>query len=68
VVDGVSGTLVAPGDVAALAAALQRLQRDPELRARLAAGGVARVRDEFSWDAIADRWAAVYRDAVSANP
>lgn len=67
VVDGESGMLVPPGDGAALATALQRLQGDPELRARLAAGGVARVRDEFSWDAIADRWAAVYREAVNAN-
>ena len=65
VVDGESGALVPPGDVAALATALQRLHRDPDLRARLAAGGVARVRDEFSWEAIADRWAAVYSDAVS---
>lgn len=64
VVDGESGSLVPPGDPAALAAALQRLRSDSELRARLAAGGIARVRDEFSWDAIADRWAAVYREAA----
>ena len=65
VVDGESGLLVPPGDVEALAGALQRLAGDAGLRARLAAGGAARVRDQFSWDAIADRWAAVYADAVS---
>ena len=64
VVDGVSGVLVPPGDVTALAAGLQRLAAQPDLRTRLAAGGAARVRDDFSWDAIADRWAAVYADAV----
>ena len=63
VVHDESGMLVPPGDVPALAAALQQLQRDPELRARLAAAGVARVRDQFSWDAIADRWARVYAEA-----
>lgn len=61
VVDGESGVLVPPGDAEALAAALGRLRNDPGLRAWLAANGAARVRDEFSWDAIADRWAAVYR-------
>ena len=66
IVDGESGILVPPGDAAALSGALQRVQRDPELRARLAAGGVARVRDEFSWDAIADRWARVYATAARA--
>jgi glycosyltransferase involved in cell wall biosynthesis len=67
VVDGESGLLVPPGDAAALAVALQRLRSDPELRARLAANGAARVRDEFSWDAIADRWTAVYRGALESG-
>jgi glycosyltransferase involved in cell wall biosynthesis len=65
VVDGDSGVLVPPGDAAALADAMHRLHADAALRARLAANGAARVRDEFSWDAIADRWAAVYRDAIN---
>lgn len=67
VVDGESGVLVPPGDVEALAAALKRLAADAPLRARLAAKGAVRVRDEFSWDAIAEKWAAVYRDAVAAK-
>lgn len=37
--DGVSGLLVPPGDPAALAAAIERLERDPVLRRRLAACG-----------------------------
>ncbi len=67
VVDGESGVLVPPGDVNALAEALQRLRGDDALRKRLAAHGAARVRDEFSWDAIADRWLAVYRSATAAR-
>jgi glycosyltransferase involved in cell wall biosynthesis len=67
VVDGESGLLVPPADPDALARALARLHADPELRARLAANGARRVRDEFSWDAIADRWAQVYRDAVAGK-
>jgi glycosyltransferase involved in cell wall biosynthesis len=47
ITDGVTGMLVPPGDAAALAAALARLIREPALRQRLAAAGLARVRAEF---------------------
>ena len=45
--DEATGLLIAPGDPAALAAALTRLIRDPALRARLGAVGERRVRAEF---------------------
>lgn len=45
--DGVSGLLVPPGDVGALAAAVGRLAGDPPLAARLAREGRARVLREF---------------------
>ena len=41
------GLLVAPGDPAALAEALGRLQDEPELRARLSAAGRRRMIDSF---------------------
>ncbi|MEI5583917.1 MULTISPECIES: glycosyltransferase [unclassified Agromyces] len=41
IVDGVNGVLVPPREVDALAAALVRLDADPALRARLAAGAAA---------------------------
>ncbi|HMK68612.1 MAG TPA: glycosyltransferase, partial [Stellaceae bacterium] len=45
--DGVTGSTVPPGDPPALASALERLIRDPALRARLASAGEARVRADF---------------------
>jgi len=50
VIDGATGALVPPDDVAALAQAIERLLRDPALRARMAAAGFERVRSVFSMD------------------
>ncbi len=44
----------------ALAAAVNRLAADPELRARFAAAGRARVEAHFSWDGIAQTTLALY--------
>jgi glycosyltransferase involved in cell wall biosynthesis len=45
--DGVDGLLVPSEDAAALAAALERLIREPSLRVRLGGAGQARIRDAF---------------------
>ena len=52
-----TGVLVEPGDAAGLAAALDRLIRQPGLRHRLAAAGQARVREHFGFQATIDRLA-----------
>ncbi|HXQ28029.1 MAG TPA: glycosyltransferase family 4 protein [Gemmatimonadales bacterium] len=65
--DGVSGLLVPPGDEAALADALGRLIRDPDLAARLGAAGRERVHTHFSWDAISARWEKLYAAVVSES-
>ncbi len=61
VADGVSGMLVTPGDVGALAHALARMARDADLRARLGAGGETRWRAEFTLDRCANRVLDLYR-------
>ena len=59
-----TGTGFEPRDPAtfsdALAAAINRLAADPELRARFAAAGRARVEAHFSWDGIAKTTLALY--------
>jgi glycosyltransferase involved in cell wall biosynthesis len=53
--DGVNGLLCPPGDPAALAGALDRLRRQPALRARLACTGRTAVLRDHTWDAVARR-------------
>ena len=64
--DGVSGLLVPPADPEALAAAIERVARDPAYAKRLADGGRERLRTHFSWDVITKKWEAVY-SAISAS-
>ncbi|HEY6757834.1 MAG TPA: glycosyltransferase family 4 protein [Baekduia sp.] len=52
--------LVAPGDPAALHAALVALLADPDRRAELAAAAVHAAATTYAWDAIAQRHLAVY--------
>lgn len=60
VADGISGRLVEPGDVAGLTEALRALLADPELRRRMGEAGRARIRQEFSVDAMVEGNLAVY--------
>ncbi|GAC1346768.1 MAG: glycogen synthase [Acetobacteraceae bacterium] len=52
---------------AGLAAGINRLTRDPALRARFAVAGRERVRDHFSWDAIAQRTADLYAAVLAGH-
>ena len=51
----------------ALADAINRLARDPELCRRMGAAGRKRVEAHFSWDAIAQRTLALYEKVVGAS-
>jgi glycosyltransferase involved in cell wall biosynthesis len=66
--DGRSGLLVAPGDAAALAAALRRLLGDPELRQGLAARARERVEDGLTREQMAARVSGVYRELLGEIP
>lgn len=61
--DGETGLLVPPGDVDALAKAVDTLMSDPSLRNRLAQAGQQRVATQFSADQGADWLAAKFRDS-----
>jgi glycosyltransferase involved in cell wall biosynthesis len=60
--DGVTGLLTPPGDPAAIAAALARLAREPDLRRRLAAAGRGRVQAEFDQTLSAQRLVDLFRE------
>jgi glycosyltransferase involved in cell wall biosynthesis len=62
VADGETGVLVAPGDVAGLAAALGRLARDAGLRTRLGTAGRARVAARFTTADMAAGTLACYEE------
>ena len=64
-VDGQSALLVAPGDPAALAAAVRRLAADPALRERVATGGLAAYRAHASEAVLGARWRALLEGLVT---
>ncbi len=66
VVDGETGMLVAPGDPAALAAALADLLASPERRATLGAAARRRVTTAHGMERYADRHDALYADLLGA--
>lgn len=63
--DDVSGLVVPPRDVPALAAALTRLGLDDGLRRRLGAGGLSRARSTFSIERMVEAFKAVVDDVVT---
>lgn len=67
VVDGETGFLVPPRDHEAMAAAIVRLLRDADLRGRMGAAGLARVRERFSADRMVQETLRVYR-RVAMHP
>jgi len=56
--------LVPPGDADALAAAVRRVRDDPALARRLGEAGRRRLREQFSWQAIVQRWLNLYAGLV----
>jgi rhamnosyl/mannosyltransferase len=62
--DGVTGLIVPANDPAALAAAIQRLLGDPGLRGRMGVAGRARVRENFTTEAMMRGMDGLYAEAL----
>jgi len=65
--DGDAGVIVPPGDVTALAAALDRLLGEPDYARRLGAAAARRARDEYDVERMVDRYVDLYAEALAAR-
>ncbi len=65
--EGVYALVYQPGDIKALAAVLERLARDPELRLRLGKAARRKILREHSWDAVVQHILAIARDSTSVQ-
>jgi colanic acid/amylovoran biosynthesis glycosyltransferase len=68
VADGVTGLLVPPGDWEALANALDKLVRDPGLRARFGEAGRARMASEFDVAKTVEPLHQLFASCLSTSP
>ncbi len=62
--DGETGVLVPPGDPEALAGALERILRDPDLGRRLGAAGRRATIEQGSWERAARETIGLYRRVI----
>jgi glycosyltransferase involved in cell wall biosynthesis len=65
--DGVSGTLIPPGEIDAIADVLIELLQDPEIRARMGQAGRILVRERFDMFRWARRLADTYAEATASQ-
>ena len=63
--DGITGLLIPPNDVQALARAIGTLLDDPQLRSRLGDEGRRTVRERFGWPRLAAQVAEVYLQVLA---
>jgi glycosyltransferase involved in cell wall biosynthesis len=62
--DGIEGIIVQPGDVDAIAAAIQRFYDDPQLVERMSQAARKRVVETFTWDHYRERLLVAYETAI----
>jgi glycosyltransferase involved in cell wall biosynthesis len=65
--DGVEGIIVKPGDVDAIAAAIEHLYRRPEIAASMGAAARQRVVENFTWDHYRTRLLGAYERAIQLS-
>ncbi len=61
--DGKTGFLVPPGDVESLSEKMLLLLKDKELMSRMGEEGYKRIRDNFTWDRVADLIMTKFRES-----
>ena len=62
--DGVSGSLVPPADVVALAAAVEQLHKRADHALRMGRVAAQRVRERYTWPAVVEEFEAVYDEVL----
>jgi glycosyltransferase involved in cell wall biosynthesis len=65
--DGVEGIIVQPGDVDAIAAALEHLYQHPEIVERMGRAARERVVQNFTWDHYRERLLGAYEAAIQIS-
>ncbi len=65
--NGKDGLLVPPGDAKALAAALVRLLKDPEMRLSLGEAGAAKVRERYEAGKVAAGMGGVFKELIEGR-
>lgn len=66
--DGETGLLVPAGNVTALAQAISDLRANPGRAASMGAVGRRRVRADFTWQATAEKFEALYAEILARSP
>lgn len=64
---GKTGLLVPPKDVNALAEAIIKLLKDDKLRKEMGENAYRKMKEEMSWDKIAEKTIEVYKEAIELN-
>ena len=62
--DGITGFIVPPKDVNALAQVIIRLFKDEKLRQQMGENGYIKLKTDLSWDNIAEKTIQVYKEAI----
>ncbi len=64
---GETGLIIPPKDVKALAQAIIKLLKDDELRKKMGEKSYIKMKEEMSWDKIAEKTIEVYKEAIELH-
>ena len=67
VVDGVTGLFVPPGDAAALADAIEKLIKNPDLTRQMGTSAVTRIREHFSLKDAVDKMQHLFEESITGQ-